>query len=251
MRDVLKFDIRHISYILPTSVLYERYYKNNIVGPIFTEILPYLVTAAISNVSLINPMMGIFALYSFYEIGYIWNDVISIKKEECPKIRLGFNDYNVTRFAIIRIIVTIFAIYVTCNHSSSSFTSSILLAAFILFVFYAHNELMRGEWRVCTFIILNVLKVFFIYFVSGLDLVVMLGFAPFWVVKLIDYLLAKKIVIMNYCKIDNLFCPVFVAFIVTLMFFSVGSVFVCLVFGLLYNRKLLLKLFPKAWRNNF
>lgn len=134
-----------VGYFFPVSVLYLRYYKNAFLGFIFIEILPYVACAIISTGNVLQTLAGIIALYSFYEIGYLWNDKISIKNESNPRVRLEFDKYILSRFVTIRAFITAILVYFLCVAGGVDPVAQATLVVVILIVFYLHNSIINVQ----------------------------------------------------------------------------------------------------------
>lgn len=102
----------------------------------------YLNAYAISDVVL--AMLAILHIYSFYEIGYIYNDAVTIKKESQPTLRL-----NKTQLSYYK------------DHKRLIYTSKLLIGGLISFALY----LSEPSYVVTIYIIFSILMliVFFIY----------------------------------------------------------------------------------------
>ena len=238
-------------YIIPGSVLYSRYYKKSFFGFIFIEILPYIVCAVINEGSLVKTFAAILALYSFYEMGYLWNDKISVTTESRPSIREGFEDYKLKAFFIIRITMSSVFIYALCKFNDVDFYEQGILTIFILTVFYLHNTIKNPDHRLPTFIILNTLKITFVFWLSHLSMELMLGFVPFLFIKTINYLRAKKIFPIEQNHEQKLYFPIFLAFIVVTPIIYIKALPACLVFGIIYNTKKIKEYYSRAHQKIF
>lgn len=104
-----------------------------------------------------------FFLINFYEIGYIHNDVITVKKEINPTIRIknelkNFLEKNLLIIILFKIMIS-FILLSNLNTEKYFFLTVLSLSLF--FLFYIHNY-FRGKINILTFFLLNHLKNIFI-----------------------------------------------------------------------------------------
>lgn len=226
-----------VGYFFPVSVLYLRYYKNAFLGFIFIEILPYVACAIISTGNVLQTLAGIIALYSFYEIGYLWNDKISIKNESNPRVRLEFDKYILSRFVTIRAFITAILVYFLCVAGGVDPVAQATLVVMILIVFYLHNSIINVQYRLSTFIILNFLKIVFVFWLGSIETALMVGFLPFLLIKIINYSRVKNILQMSEAQEEAVYLPIFIAAFTVVPFVYPAAIPVVAVFAAIFNRK--------------
>ena len=94
-----------------------------------------------------------------YEIGYIYNDFVSISKEIKPTIRFNKNEFNFiksklysilfTRFTVLLLLIYLFFYYLNIKF--------LILIFLINIMFFAHN-FYRGRQNILTFFLLHHIK---------------------------------------------------------------------------------------------
>ena len=114
-------------------------------------------------------LIAVMSVYSLYELGYIENDVITIKKEKNPTIRIKeteirYIDNNYKKIISLKLLITITLVlclivldsYLNLNLNIYPF---ILLFVLMRVVFYLHNSI-RNNFNILTFFLLSFLKYF-------------------------------------------------------------------------------------------
>lgn len=233
-----------IAYFIPGQILFIRYYRNSIAGLILTELLPFFVCALLSKVAIISVFVACLALYSFYEIGYVWNDTISTKREKCPKYRDEFSQYNIKQLVIIRLTQSVLLIHLTTRLNGTSLTNAYAFAMVICVVFLVHNTFSNVAARLGSFLLLNITKIYFVFLVSNLDARLLIGFAPHLAIKYTNYLAAKNLVAATRQVLDSMSLPIFVGLSVVPLIACRESLFVYAVFASLHLRSEIKKAIP-------
>lgn len=133
-------------------------------------------------------ILGFFAWLSIYEIGYLENDALTIRKEAKPNIRISQGDIHFIQQKYWRIIVFRLIVFLTILGIlvGAGLFSQYQLKIFVLMViagrmfFLLHNQI-RSRWNILTYFLLCVSKywVFPMVFL-GLDY----GTEPYWVIFL-------------------------------------------------------------------
>lgn len=124
--------------------------KSQIISWIFIYILPvffsYLfipgVHLSYKNILLIST--GILSIYNLYEVGYIYNDTETIKKEINPTLRLSgplLKYYYNRKHLIYTIRLTISLLLSYIIYSLSQSANFIIATYFMLFIFYVYNKI--------------------------------------------------------------------------------------------------------------
>ena len=128
-------------------------------------------------------IITLIAWLSFYEIGYLENDAITIKKEQNPTLRIEQGEIKIIQSKFVALQVTRF-IYGTgllfLIFFLSEFVNIKINIYFFIFMvilarlaFYFHNTL-RSRWNIFTYLTLSITKYLSIpiLFLSGYDLLV-------------------------------------------------------------------------------
>jgi hypothetical protein len=133
-------------------------------------------------------IIGFFAWMSIYEIGYLENDALTIRKEKNPNIRISLDDIllvqkNFGSICIIRVFVFIFLILLTSVFglfSQSQLFLFVLLALTARLFFFLHNQ-FRSRVNIITYFLLCLSKygVFPMVFLGW-----NYGFEPYWIILL-------------------------------------------------------------------
>lgn len=140
------------------------------------EIIPHLISFLLAFVAWI----------SIYEIGYLENDAITIKKESNPNFRISqedirFIEENFWKIALIRLLIFIGFTSILYFFKLWSFEQIILFVSIVIlcrFFFYLHNQI-RSRWNILSYFFLCLSKywVFPIIYL-GLEY----GFEPYWII---------------------------------------------------------------------
>lgn len=155
----------NLKFFLPFYYTFEtrlpkRYQK---VSWIIIYLMPVLlsflyITPIFELNNLLKSFLGISLIYTIYEIGYIYNDTETIKKENSPTIRLSTADiqyYDLNKASIytyrITLALLISIILMTYNSSILFIVSSWL----ILIVFYFYNQIRNKFTLVLHFFLVS------------------------------------------------------------------------------------------------
>jgi hypothetical protein len=198
--------------------------------------MPFLIAGIMTDKAFLNIFMGILSLFSFYEIGYVWNDNPPSKKELFHTKRQYVKKFNVKFFTILRIILSSIILYITVKINGADYEFIYIFAFLILFIFYFHNNIVNINWRLFTFILLNTFKVLFILKICSISILILAGFLPYFFIKTFNYIRVKKIISATPQQENNLFLPIFSASFFISMFFSLPAALIILNYALIYNR---------------
>lgn len=109
----------------------------------------------------------IMTVYSVYELGYIENDVVTIKKEKKPTIRIKFSEIEFIeknyrkiiclKLVVIKLLLISLALVNWCLDLNLNIYSFVLLLVLMKTAFYFHNSI-RNNFNILTFFLLSVLK---------------------------------------------------------------------------------------------
>jgi len=220
--------------LIPGSVFLYRYAPkfeiSKIIGLISMEILPYILVCFFESKNYIAVFLSFILLYSFYEIGYLVNDLISVENESVGSTkRIQFNNFNLKKFLIVRLPVVTAVFYWVYCYLAGSLLLLLLSIVSLIFVFILHNLTKSLEVRICTFLVLNSLKIIFrfqilsqsigFYFISSV---------PHLIIKLIHYLNSKNILIIDEARLKGIRIPVYIGFIFSMCFYDYRVALVCL-----------------------
>lgn len=199
-----------LSYIIPIFILsFELKYKENIL--IFT----------------FNVLLNIAAYTSIYEIGYIMNDVITVKREKEPTIRLCEHERrsieeNIVKICFSKIMISLllFEILKKINHVNNYKYILVILATLIIYCI--HNLIRDNRINFFTFMFLSFLKfVSPIYLLYGvIDEKIIAQIFLYLVIIRNFELIGKKyrFLSINFYKIKDKFRVFFYFFIIIFTF---------------------------------
>lgn len=160
-----------IKYIIP---FYYTFYsrikgKSKRIAYLFTFIIPIMLFAFTTLNSIggtfyngfIGTIIALLGTMSVYEIGYIRNDVFTIKKEINPTLRLTkdeceFVEKNIKNILIFKYsiaVISVIIIFLLGLQGIEYFLGLVLIEVF----YYAHNNI-RNRWSILSFFILSTLR---------------------------------------------------------------------------------------------
>lgn len=148
----------------------------------------------------VNFLLAYYAFISIYEIGYLGNDVYSVRHESDPRLRVkNFNPSNIELSIWIGARILIFILIGTYlevwnNHNWALFYLSIVV------FFFLHNVLKQREYKVFTFINLaftRFLAPIFIFLSSDqLMLIIPSVLLNYVLYRTLTYMDSKKLLVM-------------------------------------------------------
>lgn len=106
------------------------------------------------NGSLVDLLLHFFAVMSFYEVGYLFNDFITTQKEENPTLRAGGYEssfYKNFKFHIV--IRLLFGLGISGAYLLQDSYGLLLVQVAILITYYFHNTL-RSRWNIVSYFFL-------------------------------------------------------------------------------------------------
>lgn len=143
-----------ISYIfsnlIPIVIVYFLYGRENSFHTIYKDFILII--------------FSIFSFIEFYEIGYILNDVFTIKKEKNPTLRLTeeenkYVENNIYRILFWKLLVSMsFYFFIYYLSKKLILMHYIVTSILTLFVFYVHNNFRNNKVTFLTFFLLSVLR---------------------------------------------------------------------------------------------
>lgn len=174
-------------------VRYYRYYRglrlgSYLIGDLAPIILYVWLFSGHVNWSLV--LLAWLLFWSFYEIGYLENDVKSVARESLPSIRLPESVHRAYAFIVV-VRLAQFLMLAAAMLSLDSSVNGWLLASYVAvtaITFKVHNGLKQYQGRLVTLVGLGVLKPIFVPGVLGLDVAgLVCVMVPSLIVKLFDY----------------------------------------------------------------
>lgn len=211
---------------VPGSILFYRYAPNlepaKVIGLILMEVIPYVLVCLVLKINLWHVVAGFLLIYSVYEIGYLINDKVSIKKETTGITeREQFANFNLFKFLLIRIPMSGFIVVLSNGLVGINIEHTLSMLAVLSLVFYAHNRLTNSEHRVATFVALNSLKIFIrLTIISPTAIIYFISSIPHLIIKVIHYLSSKKILSISDANMQYIKPPIYLGFIVVTLFFD-------------------------------
>ncbi|MGL5576879.1 MAG: hypothetical protein ACRDCW_15175 [Sarcina sp.] len=158
-------------YVIP--FLYTLYTRTKGMGKkvayLFTFIFPvalYALTVAYQNKSsffmtIVAIIISLLGTMSIYEIGYIRNDVFTIKKEKNPTLRLKREELDYVESKIIPILVIKYGIaiisVILAFVLGLNFVNYVIGLILIEVFYFIHNS-VRGKWSIASFFVLSTLR---------------------------------------------------------------------------------------------
>jgi len=203
------------------------------------ELVPYYICSLLSERSVWAVPVAVVTLYSFYEVGYIFNDRVSIQTEKNPTLRVGFEGIRPDLFTLCRTVLTSAMVFYAALTTGANRYNVILIATSVIVTFALHNKIYVARYRMTTFIILNVLKIYFVISLLGLDEILVFGFLPYIAIKWLNYMRVKRLVCLSPDEEAALFLPISLAFAVPIVYIDVRLLFVAAPIIILYNRKII------------
>lgn len=121
----------------------------------------YVYVSSYRIYSVLVFILGVLLVYNLYEIGYIWNDTITIRKEKSPTLRLSEREleyfYQNPLFVLLfRIVLSVFvSILVYSNPFYSVGIWALIFSWSILIVYYFYNRFRNRFNFVLHFVLLT------------------------------------------------------------------------------------------------
>jgi hypothetical protein len=187
-----------IAGIIPGALFVYRYSPSLsfpiIIGMMLMEIFPYCVVSMVEDVSGVRVFLGFVILYSLYEIGYLHNDFSARHEKAGASFRHHITDLNLSIFLLSRLF-SILAVFNFINSSMGNYETPMLLSSLLLLLFLIHNIVKNSNFRVCTFLMLNTLKIILRLYIIGSNCILYIfSSMPHIFIKLLHYLKSKKII---------------------------------------------------------
>ncbi|SDH61568.1 hypothetical protein [Propionivibrio dicarboxylicus] len=209
--------------ILPGAVFFYRYSPRfsvgRMVGLLLMEFAPYLLIAVINSINVKFVLFGFVLVYGIYDFGYLHNDYKAEKERSGATIRSQFSEFNYLAFAIYRVPVVFFVFYYLASLGGGDILKSIAITACIVPFFIIHNELRSPRARIITFIVLNGLKIVSRIILLGPNcLYFVFSAMPHLVIKLLHYLGAKEIVLVDDKTLKSITLQIYFGFLTLLLF---------------------------------
>ncbi len=173
------------------------YHGKKLLSYVLSEFLPILIYCILlgENFDFLQFIIVWVFFWAFYEIGYLYNDVVSEKRESKPSIRGEIDNKILVYFRLIlaiRFSICGFLLFYIFSRSIIDVRRLIQLTVFTSVVFGLHNTLNDYRFRLTTLTMLGVLRTIYIpyilfYKIDALALI----FLPSFIVKILDYFYVK------------------------------------------------------------
>lgn len=188
---------------------------------------------------------------SLYEIGYVYNDTKSSKKELNPTVRVSENEirssYNLIIFSRLFYVIffsLILLFFRTKFDVSYSFVEYLILMALLGVAFCMHN-FVRGSYNLLTFLILSFFKYLCVLFAVDSFGIIVITFFSFTFLRAIEYGSIKRYLNSNVSSYVNesrdrfrvvyyLILAIFTYFTVAFGFAKVSTLY-CVLYFFIYR----------------
>lgn len=202
-----------ISFFIPGFyLLYSRLKRKSevvsllIIYPIFLIVALLLFTEVDTLQLILSFTIAWMAWLAAYEIGYLENDAITIKKESNPTLRMKPNEIlwvqeNFLKIQIIRGLIAatiLFLLYQFFDHLLVTKDFLIFVGCIIAarFFFYMHNTI-RSRWNIATYVLLSTTKymslpLLFTYYIERSPELFIALFLSFPVIRTIEHAAKTK-----------------------------------------------------------
>lgn len=156
-----------LAYYLPLGWFYKTRIKKFSVGNIMRIFMNYffvvlaivLIRFNLSTDSVISYIVSMVCMFSVYECGYIFNDVITVQYENKPTIRFRSYDElkglekHIQNLITIRMVYFLLGILWFKNFSDYFFGEIlvIVILSVVLLIFYSIHNYMRSNWNALSF----------------------------------------------------------------------------------------------------
>jgi phosphoserine phosphatase len=145
---------KHYNYLfIPTLYYFIIRFPTNLIGNIYYHLFfPFIFGVLVSAFSIKNILILLLAFLGYialYEIGYILNDCVSVKKEEKPSIRIDPNSFFCKKKNIamlIRVLSFLF-ILILLIHLTSSVPYLFLISNFLILVIFLIVNTIKQQTR--------------------------------------------------------------------------------------------------------
>jgi len=134
---------KHYSYLfIPTLYYFIVRFPTNLIGNIYYHLFfPFIFGVLVSAFSIKNILILLLAFLGYialYEIGYILNDCVSVKKEEKPSIRIDPNSFFCKKknIAILIRVLSFLFISILLIYLTSSIPYLFLISNFLILVIF-------------------------------------------------------------------------------------------------------------------
>ena len=242
-----------LASLIPGSILFERYNQKKSpitsLGLFLLELAPYILLGLSENQPIYIPVSGFIFLYSFYELGYFWNDAFASEKEGAGRtIRKKYTKNLFYQFLIIRLFIITF---VGCFIFAKGLLTQniIVISAALCLAFIVHNTQKDSKIRLFTFIILNTLKIHLrLIFITTNSVIYLFCIFPHLFVRSLEYMHVKKILHLRISQINSLKKPIFLSWLILICILSPNLLIFFLPF-LVLNSKWILD--PEAFQRLF
>lgn len=181
----------------------------NKISFLIIDVYPVLFFSLIYGMDFMQFFLGFSYMYCLYEIGYIYNDVISIDKEQNPTYRIAKERFLFIKQHIGELIITrlIIAISIGWVLNEFYFIDSVFvftIGLILLIIYYLHNY-FRGRINIATMFGVVLLKYYIplsIILYNNIELKKCIVIIALSIVlpRLIEYTEKKKLITWLYIK---------------------------------------------------
>ena len=229
-----------------------RYFKGiRILSYILNEFLPILIYCFLysDNFDLFTFVVTWFFFWSFYEIGYLFNDVVFEKHDKKPSSRGKVeNDIYVyfRLILVIRICICIIVFLFIFSNNIVDIRRLISLTIAISAIFTIHNFLKDYRFKLISLIMLGVLRPIYIPYVmmANIDALILI-ILPSIIVKVLDYVNAKHDLQWNFSHDHWPRFMLHIAWFILLLFYEINyaltfiPIFLLQIFALIKHKNIL------------
>ena len=180
-----------MNYLVPGGYFFASRAKNieKKIAFLIVYILPILYLCAYfgrtNNYFAINFLLAYFCVMSLYEIGYIFNDVITTKHEEYPNIRLSVSQHqkitdNYKKLCWRKLIIACICLALVYFFEAPYFFQFFFALIIMMIFFFIHNKI-RSRLNIITYFFLCNFKyiTFLSLFISMKDIVMPISIVNF------------------------------------------------------------------------
>ncbi len=135
-------------FIFPLAPFFHLYAKSiyEKLSWVLYYLIPYLAISYLFDVNLLAAIISILAIYSVYDIGYIYNNAETIKNETKPTLRYSSNElvfYEKNKLLIyfVKFFFAVIFCFLLSYYFSYNFTLWLFCLTLILIIFFIYNSI--------------------------------------------------------------------------------------------------------------
>lgn len=187
-----------------------------------------LLSACLVNFNLVYVLILFLATMSCYEIGYLFNDIITVKKEVAPTLRLGklqhWYEVNFKKHIFFRLFFCSSAIFFFIFLDENVIAENLLFGLIAIQVFYFLHNNIRNRFNILTYFLLVCSRYIVPIFIIWQPVLFSLVILSFPLCRTIEHCCKKK---YEFTKISRLVGnPDRFRVIYYLIFFLVALIFI-------------------------